>query len=303
MKIPPKIQRIANQLKPRFLPANYGLASGIKTSNITIKGNSLVMQQVPYRSDTGEAIPSFLCGSVSRLAHQQYLKQRIESSQLIMSFPHLFGELVDSLRHGICKVKEGECEYLIGLTPYFDEALGIEGVTRLTPFWEQFIVSETQDPRLLTANWMIESYSWDLFGDKESAIPLMAKRLSGNRIGLLSLHFSIAGGYFNISTSFGVNRFSRSSSAFIAQWASGLILSLPLDRLEHAVNTIKELGGRPDCPQAVLQYQHLDYAALEFPFREDKYKAHAARVRDESLPTIVEIVSKLPQEEILALVA
>jgi hypothetical protein len=285
------------------LPANYGLAKGIKTSNLIIEGDRLVMQSAPFRSRSSEPLPSFLCATVSRLAHQQFLRHGIESSQLIMSFPQRFGNsFVDSLDHAVCRASERGDSYLVGLTPHFDPILGIGTVTRSSPFWEKFVVDEEQSSMLIAYDVTTESIFWDLSG-KPIAVPLMAKRLGGNRLGLLSLYFTLSGGYFNVWTFYEVSRFSAESSAFIAQWSSKLALGLPLDHLELAVETIKQLGGLPDYKAALMQYRYIDYSTLDFPFRENKYADHAVRVHDEALPTMVEIVAKLPQEDILALAA
>lgn len=302
MKIPPKIQRIAKALKPRFPAANYGLASGMPASEIKLKGSKLSIFRPPYLTDSKNPLPSFVCGSASRLTQQKAFKYGLDSSMLKMAFPVMAGPGFETFGHGICYVIEGGKKYLIGLTP-FDKALGIRGVTRFDNFWDQFIVKEYQELQLLTADRVTEAFGWDLLRKYESYIPFAARSYKGNRLGLLSLKLSIKNGSLCMSTTSRVVYFHKASTAFIGEWASDLSIDLPLDRLDSAVLDIKQLGKKSDLFKAFRKSRYADYFEPDFDLKEEKYGAQVAALYNATLPALINLVERLPQEEIAALAA
>jgi hypothetical protein len=295
MKIPPKIQRIADRLKPRLPAANYGLASAIPASKIKLKGSKLSIFRPSYLIDSKKPLPSFVCGSASRLTQQKAFKYGLDSSMLKMAFPVMVGPGFETFGHGICYIIEGGDKYLIGLTP-FDKALGICGVTRFDNLWEQFIVNEYQELQLLTADRVTEASGWDLLRKYESFSPFAARSYRGGRLGLLSLQLSINNGYLRLSTLSRIVYFQESSSAFISEWACNLNIRLPIGRLDSAVRDIKQLGRRADLFTAIRKSRYAEYFEPDFKIKRDELGKQVKALYNKTLPALIELVSKLPLE-------
>lgn len=302
MKIPPKIKRIAKGLKPRFPAKNYGLASGVRASEIKLKGSKLSILNPPYLIRSKGPLQSFVCGTASRLAHHESFKHGLDSDMLKMAFPVMVGPGFETFGHGMCRTIEGEDKYLIGLTP-FDKALRLSGVTRFNSFWDRFVVNGYQELGLLTADRVIEATGWDLFGKHENFIPFAARNFKGDRLGLLSLRISIKNGYLRMSTTSRVVYFHTSSSAFMGEWASDLGVRLPIDRLDTAVREIGRLAKAPDLFEAFLGCRYSDYFEPEFDLKKSELRAPVAALYNQALPALINIAERLPQEEIAALAA
>jgi|GEM_PF-4498842 len=214
-----KVQTIAKQLSPRFPARNYGLAHGIPASEMKLQGSNLVFICPPYLPDSKRPLSAFLCSSASRMVHLESFKNGLDSDMLKMAFPVMIGPKFETFGHGIGLTTEGEKKYLVGLTP-FDTALGLHGVTRLDHFWKRFIVSKYQELEMLVADRVFESAGWDLLGKYESFIPLAARNLEGNRLGLFSLQLNIENEAFFFNTTSRIVYFHESSAAFIGEWGA-----------------------------------------------------------------------------------
>jgi len=78
---------------------------------------------------------------------------------------------------------------------------------------------------------------------------------------------------------------------------------LPLDRLDSAVQAIKQLGKKRDLFRAFKACPYSDYHEPDFELKQTKLAKPAAALYNQALPALINIAARLPQEEIAALSA
>jgi hypothetical protein len=293
---------IAARLQARFTPQNYGYAGAIRTGQIIVENDQLVIKTPQLTLQA--PLPFYTCDSASNFAARELTRQNIQAATVQLNIP-VSPKEHGAIGHKVCLASEGKEDYVVGLASPIDSFLGFFPLARLEEaYWIMtYLNGVSGNPFHRSPDAQIfEHPEWILNGFDPRIRPLLAKNLADGRLATAEMGMALGmnsnSGYFFLILVANIMRFDSNSKSAVIEWNDNLYLKLPVDSLVQIRDYSNEFKSHPG-----MAFEHLHWLKLleqENRILNPTLNSQGQALVIEAWPSVVEFLAKLPAEDIQA---
>ena len=294
------IAEFAGRLQSKFRTQNYGYAGAIRTGQIVVENDLLVIKTPALSLDA--PFPFYTCDSASSFATRELTRQGLQAATLQINIPRLPAGH-STLGHRVCLARNESGLYILGLATPIDKFLGLFPLVRMeeASWIMAHFEGDASNPFHRSPNAEIfEQPEWKLNGFDPRIRPLLAANQADGRLASvemgLSLYRDANASYLFLIIVASIMRFDNNSKSVVIDWNDNLYLKLPVNDLPRLRDHLKAAKSRP--MSLMTELDQLQMLARENMVPDPALSRRGQSLIIEAWPNVVEFLMKLPAEEI-----